>query len=279
MRRISSESVYEAVKKLWVEIAFKLPDDVKNRIEAAMREETSPGAREILAQILENAALAEKEKIPLCQDTGFPSVFIGRGQDVVIEGENLHRSIDRAVLEGTREGYLRASVAGDPFSRENTCGNIPAVVYSETIPGDEFRVSVSAKGAGSENSSCLAMLKPGEGMQAVKKRVSEHVSKFAANSCPPLVVGVGIGGTADKAMLMAKKACLRNLDIDNRREADFEEELLSEINSSGIGPGGFGGDTTALAVNVDTFACHIASLPVAVNINCHAVRRKEILLS
>ncbi len=278
MRKVSSEVIYEAVKKLWVEIAFSLPADVKKSLESALARETNPGAGDILSQILENAAIAESEKIPVCQDTGFPLIFIERGQDVLIEGENLFRALERAIYEGTEEGGLRASVVKGPFRRENTGGNIPPAVHSETVPGGEFRITVSAKGAGSENASLLAMLKPGDGRAGVKKVVCEHVKKYAANACPPLVIGVGAGGPADMAALMAKKACLQNLDQENSAESAFEAELLNEINSSGIGPGGFGGDTTALAVNVRTFACHIASLPVAVSISCHAVRRKEILL-
>lgn len=278
MRKVSSEIIYEAVKKLWVEIAFNLPADVKNKMKAALSAETNPGARDIISQILENAAVAESEKIPLCQDTGFPLIFIERGQDVVIQGENLFRALERAVYEGTEEAGLRASVVKGPFRRENTGGNIPPAVHAETVPGGEFRIMVSAKGAGSENASLLAMLKPGDGRAGVKKVVSEHVKKYAANACPPLVIGVGAGGPADMAALMAKKACLQNLDSENPAESALEAELLDEINSSGIGPGGFGGNTTALAVNIRTFACHIASLPVAVSINCHAVRRKEILL-
>ncbi len=278
MKTVSSDLIYREVKKLWAEIAFKLPDDIKKRLDECLRREKNPGARKILALIIENAAAADKEKIPMCQDTGFPVIFIKRGQDVVIQGGELYGALDRALSEATAEACLRASVVKNPFERKNTDTNSPAVVYCQTEPGDEFSITVSAKGAGSENSSCLAMLKPGEGKEGVKKFVCGHVKKIAVNSCPPLVVGVGIGGTADKAALLAKKACLRNLDEDNPANSDFEKELLDEINSYGIGPGGFGGDTTALAVNVETFSCHIASLPVAVNINCHAVRRKEIKL-
>lgn len=278
MRKVSSELIYEAVKKLWIEIAFNLPADVKKRLEHARAAETSPGGRDILSQILENAAIAEREKIPMCQDTGFPLIFIERGQDVVINGGDLFRALERAIYEGTEEAGLRASVVKGPFNRKNTGGNIPPAVHSETVPGGEFKLTVAAKGAGSENAAFLAMLKPGDGRAGVKKVVCEHVKKYAANACPPLVIGVGAGGTADTAALMAKKACLQNLDSENPGESDFEAELLEAINASGIGPGGFGGDTTALAVKVRTFACHIASLPVAVSINCHAVRRKEILL-
>ncbi len=278
MKKISTDAIYRAVKELWIDIAFKLPGDIKTGIEKALGKETNSNAREILAQILENAALSEKEGIPICQDTGFPIIFIERGQEVVIGGGNLAEALERAVSEGTAEGYLRSSIVRGPFERENTGSNTPPAVHHETVSGSELRITVAAKGAGSENASCLAMLKPGEGREGVKRFVYENVIKTARNACPPLVVGVGVGGTSDRAVLMAKKACLRRLDAGNPDEASFEKELLDLINSSGIGPGGFGGDTTALAVNVETFACHIASLPAAVNINCHAARRKEIIL-
>lgn len=278
MREISSETIYEAAKKAWIEIAFELPGDVKKSIQEALKKESSPRGRDVLSQILENAKLAESEKIPLCQDTGFPSVFVELGQSVIIQGEAPRGAIEKAIFDGTEEGFIRSSIVRGPFDRKNTGGNIPPVVYFDAGRGEDFRMTVSAKGAGSENASLLAMLNPGEGSAGAGKAVADHVIRYAANACPPLVIGVGIGGTADKAALMAKKACLAVLDDGNSPEHDFEKEILDKINSSGIGPGGFGGDTTALAVNVKTFACHMASLPVAVSINCHAVRRKEILL-
>ncbi len=278
MRLIDSAAIEDAVRKTWVEIATRLPSDVFRRIESAVREETNPAGKEILEQILENARLAESEKIPICQDTGFPLIFIKQGQEIKIEGEGLSSAITKGIVQGSREAYLRSSVVNHPFSRENTGCNAPPVIHFELLPGDGFKIMVAAKGAGSENVSFFRPLNPNDGAETVKNTVLEHVKTVAASACPPLVIGVGIGGTAETAMLKAKKACLRNLDETDSPMRQFEEELLEAVNSSGIGPAGMGGRTTALAVNVETFACHIASLPVAVNINCHALRRKEIEL-
>ena len=233
-----------------------------------------------MERIKENIEIAKKEEIPLCQDTGMVSVFVEIGQDVQVTGGSLEEAINEGVRQGYMEGYLRKSVVKDPLNRINTNDNTPAVISYRIVPGNKFKMLIAPKGFGSENMSRLKMLKPADGVQGVKDFVIETVERAGANPCPPIIVGVGIGGTFDKVASLAKKALLRPLGERNKDEfyKDLEEELFYKINKLGIGPQGFGGKTTALAVNIETYPTHIAGLPVAVNINCHVARYKEVEL-
>ena len=278
MRTIRASQIKEEVKRLWCLASFELPEDVVDALKSSMEEEDSESGREVLEKILENARIASKKKIPICQDTGFPVVFLYIGQEVEITGGNISEVVEEGIREGTIAGYLRASIVSDPVKRINTGDNTPPVLHVEIVQGESVRIVVTAKGAGSENMSGLKMLKPADGKNGIKEFVLQKVRDAGANACPPMVIGVGIGGTAEKAMLLAKKACVRPLTERSQEMLEFESELLKEINCLGIGPGGFGGRTTALAVNIESFPCHMASLPVAVNINCHACRRKEVTL-
>jgi fumarate hydratase subunit alpha len=251
---------------------------VRAAVEKARGTEESPVGREILDQMLENAAIAEREQIAICQDTGFAVCFVELGDRVSIEGGLLVDAINEGVRQGYRDGYLRKSIC-HPLTRKNTGDNTPAIVHLELVPGDTLKILLAPKGAGSENMSRVAMLKPSDGLEGIKDLVIDRVREAGANPCPPVIVGVGIGGTMEKAALIAKKAMLRligSLNPDPELAA-LEAELLEKINDLGIGPQGLGGRTTALAVHIEVFPCHIASLPVAVNINCHASRHKEIL--
>ena len=277
MRTIKASQIKEEVKRLWCLANFELPEDVVDALKDSLKKENSQQGREVIEKILENARIASREKIPICQDTGFPVVFVSIGQEVKIEG-NLVSAIEEGIRDGTREGYLRASIVNDPIERINTGDNTPPVIHAEVVPGESLKLIVTAKGAGSENMSGLKMLKPSDGKDGIKEFVIRKVRDAGANACPPMIIGVGIGGTAEKAMMLAKKACVRPLGKSSSLMAELEKELLNEVNSLGIGPAGFGGRTTALAVNVESYPCHIASLPVAVNINCHACRRKEVTL-
>jgi fumarate hydratase subunit alpha len=236
--------------------------------------------KEIISQLLENAKIAKNEKLPICQDTGFTVVFVEIGQEVEITGGNLYDAINEGVRRGYKEGYLRKSIVDHPLRRKNTGDNTPAVIHTEIVPGDQLKISIIPKGAGCENMSGLAMLKPAQGIEGIKNFVVETVRKAGANPCPPIVVGVGVGGTFEKVALLAKKALLRKMDSYNEDNemSQLEKELLIEINKLGIGPQGLGGRSTALRVFIEWFPCHIASLPVAVNIECHAHRHKEIII-
>lgn len=278
MKAIRYEAIVEKVKEACMEANFKLADDVRAAVEKARGTEESPVGREILDQMLENAAIAEREQIAICQDTGFAVFFVELGDRVSIEGGLLVDAINEGVRQGYRDGYLRKSIC-HPLTRKNTGDNTPAIVHLELVPGDALKILLAPKGAGSENMSRVAMLKPSDGLEGIKTLVIDRVREAGANPCPPVVVGVGIGGTMEKAALIAKKAMLRligSLNPDPELAA-LEAELLGKINDLGIGPQGLGGRTTALAVHIEVFPCHIASLPVAVNINCHASRHKEIL--
>lgn len=256
-----------------------LPCDVASCIEKRMAEEDWRPAKEILERIVENYRLAAETGKPICQDTGMAVVFVEIGQDVHVNG-NLEEAINEGVRQGYREGFLRKSVVADPIDRVNTGDNTPAVIYYEIVPGDELVISIAPKGFGSENMSRVAMLRPSDGLQGVVKFIIETVEKAGPNPCPPVVVGVGVGGTFEKAAMMAKKALLRPLDEKNPDPVydALENELLEAINKLGIGPQGFGGKTTALAVNIEKFPTHIAGLPVAVNISCHVTRHiREVL--
>jgi len=278
MKAIRYEAIVEKVREACMEANFKLADDVRAAVEKARGTEESPVGREILDQMLENAAIAEREQIAICQDTGFAVCFVELGDSVSIEGGLLVDAINEGVRQGYRDGYLRKSIC-HPLTRKNTGDNTPAIVHLELVPGDTLKILLAPKGAGSENMSRVAMLKPSDGLEGIKDLVIDRVREAGANPCPPVIVGVGIGGTMEKAALIAKKAMLRPIGSLNPDPelAPLEAELLGKINDLGIGPQGLGGRTTALAVHIEVFPCHIASLPVAVNINCHASRHKEIL--
>ena len=279
MREISSATITDAVARLCIEANIVLPKDVRNCIALREREEPWAPAREILGRIAENYAVAERERLPICQDTGLACVFLEIGQEVHISG-SLEDAVNEGVRRGYREGFLRKSAVRDPLDRVNTGDNTPAMIYYEIAPGDSLKITVAPKGFGSENMSQIKMLRPSDGVEGVKAFVLKAVEEAGPNPCPPIIVGVGIGGTFDKAALLAKKALLRETGAPspNPFYARLEHELLEEINALGIGPQGFGGRSTALAVSIETMPTHIAGLPVAVNINCHVARhRTEVL--
>ena len=276
MREISALQITEVVKRLCVDANCYLPQDMKNCIKGCFAEETWPQAKEILERIMENYQIAERESRPICQDTGLACVFVSVGQDVHISGD-LTEAIHEGVRQGYTEGYLRKSVVRDPLDRVNTGDNTPAMIYYDIVPGDKVEITVAPKGAGSENMSQIKMLKPSDGLQGVKDFILKVVEEAGPNPCPPIVVGVGVGGTFDKAAFLAKKALTRSTDKRNPDPfwAELEKEMLEKINGLGIGPQGFGGKTTALCVNIEQYPTHIAALPVAVNINCHVTRHKK----
>ena len=274
MRTINADLIRETVAKLCIKANRELPSDVLEAIKRAEVTEPWPEAKRILGLPSENVALANDKCLPICQDTGMACVFVELGQDVHIEGD-FETAVNDGVRLGYEEGLLRKSVVGDPLRRVNTGDNTPALISLHLVPGDKIRISVMPKGFGSENMSALKMLKPSDGVEGVKRFVLDTVTAAGANPCPPIVVGVGIGGSFDKSANLAKKALLRPLDERNADEyyAELEVELLAAINASGIGPQGFGGRTTALALAIETMPTHVAGLPVAVNISCHATRR------
>ena len=279
MREISAEKITEVVKKLCIEANCKLPKDVKACIEKSCEAEPWQGAKNILGKIIENYNIAEAEHKPICQDTGAACVFLNIGQDVHING-NLTDAINEGVRQGYCEGFLRKSIVADPLNRVNTNDNTPAMIYYDIVEGDKVEITLAPKGFGSENMSRIKMLKPSDGVEGVMDFVVETVEKAGPNPCPPVVVGVGIGGTFDKCAYLAKKALLRDAQSQNPLPyyAELENLLLEKINALGIGPQGFGGKTTALAVNIEAMPTHIAGLPVAVNINCHVTRHvKEVI--
>ena len=279
MREISAARITDVVARLCVEANNHLPQDVKDCIRCSYDQENWPQAREILERIMENYQIADREDCPICQDTGVACVFIKMGQEVHVQGD-LNEAIHEGVRQGYAQGYLRKSVVRDPLDRVNTGDNTPAMIYFDIVPGDIFEITVAPKGFGSENMSQIKMLKPSDGLQGVKDFVVKVVEEAGPNPCPPIVVGVGIGGTFDKAALLAKKALLRPTDTPNENPfyAQLEQVLLEKINALGIGPQGLGGRTTALAVNIETMPTHIAGLPVAVNINCHVTRHQTEVL-
>ena len=274
MRVINVEEISKNIKEMCIEANYYLSDDMKNALYKAAEQEENPLGCQILNQLKENLDIAGAEQIPICQDTGMAVVFAEVGQDVHIEGGSLTDAINKGVHDGYVEGYLRKSVVNDPFIRENTKDNTPGIIHYKIVPGDQVKIKVAPKGFGSENMSRVFMLKPADGIEGVKEAVLTAVKDAGPNACPPMVVGVGIGGTFEKCALMAKEALTREVgshsDIPYVKE--LEEELLERINKIGIGPGGLGGSTTALAVNVNTYPTHIAGLPVAVNICCHVNR-------
>ncbi len=280
MREIDAQRITESIEKLCIEANCHLTDDLKSCICNFRDRETWPQAQEILDRIVENYTIADEFDQPVCQDTGVACVFLKIGQDVHIANGDLTEAVNEGVRRGYREGYLRKSVVRDPLDRVNTGDNTPAMLYTEIVPGDRVEITVAPKGFGSENMSRIAMLRPSDGLDGVRKFVVETVEMAGPNPCPPIVVGVGIGGTFDKAAYLAKKALLRPVDQHHGDPfyASLEDELLEKINALGIGPQGFGGLTTALAVNIETYPTHIAGLPVAVNINCHVTRHKTEVL-
>lgn len=280
MRTINVSEITEAVKKMAIEANYYLPEDVKATLENAQQDTDWKLEKEILGQILENAEIAANEDVPMCQDTGMLVVFVEIGQDVHIEGGLIEDAINEGIRQGYDEGYLRKSVVKDPIDRVNTKDNTPGVIHYKIVEGDKLKISVAPKGFGSENMSRLKMLKPADGIEGVKDFILETVEIAGPNPCPPIVVGVGIGGTMEKAALLAKESLMRDMDEynDNPMYADLEKEMMEKIAELGIGPQGFGGKTTALKVNVLTYPTHIAGLPVAVNIQCHAARHKEVVL-
>ena len=277
MREIHISKIIDTVKELCIEANYYLSNDVKRALCNAKENETWPLAENILDQIILNSDIAKNENMPICQDTGMACIFIDIGQDVHIVGGLLDDAINEGVRSGYEEGFLRKSVVKDPINRINTKDNTPAIIYYNMVAGDKIKITVAPKGFGSENMSRIKMLKPSDGLQGVKDFIIETVKLAGPNPCPPIVIGVGIGGTFDKAAYLAKKALIRPLDKRNEDKfySDLEEELLANINKLGIGPQGFGGKTTALGLNIETYPTHIAGLPVAVNINCHATRHKE----
>lgn len=280
MKEINVSEITAAIKKLCVDANYYLSDDIRNQLKKAREKETWDIAKGVLDKILINADIAKNEKVPMCQDTGMACVFIELGQEVHIVGGSLSDAINSGIAQGYEEGYLRKSVVKDPISRVNTKDNTPAVIYYDIVAGDKLKMTVAPKGFGSENMSQIKMLKPSDGLDGVKEFILKVVKEAGPNPCPPIVVGVGIGGTFDKAANLSKKAAVRQTDIANSDPfyAELEKELTLEINKLGIGPQGFGGRTTALAVNIETYPTHIAGLPVAVNVNCHAARHAEVEL-
>lgn len=280
MREINTSSIIEVVKDMCIESNYYLSKDIKDALLEAQENETWNLGKNILEKINTNINIAENEQMPICQDTGMACVFIEVGQEVSIVGGYLEDAINEGVRRGYEEGYLRKSIVRDPLDRINTKDNTPAMIYYDIVPGDRLKITVAPKGFGSENMSKIKMLKPSDGVEGVKEFVLEAITEAGPNPCPPIVVGIGIGGNFDKAAYLSKKALLRPIDIRNSNpyyEA-LEIELLDKINRIGIGPQGFGGKTTALGVNIETYPTHIAGLPVAVNINCHVTRHatKEI---
>jgi len=280
MRELNVSGITAAVKELCMTANYDLGSDVYSRLQESRKAETTEVGKNILNMIIQNAEIARRERVPICQDTGFGVVFVELGQEVHLTGGTLNEAIHEGVRQGYTDGYLRKSIVEDPLRRVNTKDNTPAVIHVELVPGDAVKIVVAPKGGGSENMSEVRMMKPADGEDGVKDFVIERVTRSGANPCPPIIVGVGIGGTFEKSAILAKKALLR--EIGDRHPdsyyAAMERELLERINRIGIGPQGLGGKTTALEVFIEAHPCHIASLPVAVNINCHAARHKSVTL-
>ena len=280
MREFPVSQLTDVIERLCIEANTYLPEDVRCAIERSRAAEDGSIAQGVLDKIIENYGIADRDAVPICQDTGVACVFLEIGQDVHFVGGDLREAVDEGVRRGYTNGYLRKSVVRDPLQRVNTGDNTPAMLHTEIVPGDKITVTVAPKGFGSENMSVLQMLKPSAGLEGVKDVILRAVETAGPNPCPPMVIGVGIGGTFDKCALLAKKALLRPLDSHHPDPfyAELEEELLEKINAMGIGPQGFGGRTTALGLNIETMATHIAGLPVAVNVSCHVTRHKTEVL-
>ena len=281
MREIKAKDITQAVAQLCQEANFELGEDVLLALREAQQSEESPLGKEVLGELIENAGIARKERLPLCQDCGTAVVFLEIGQDVHISGGDLYAAVAEGVRQGYTQGYLRKSIVSQPLSsRINTNDNTPPVIHTEIVPGDKLKIMLMPKGGGAENMSILAMLKPGAGRQGIIERVVKAVDTAGGNSCPPLIIGLGIGGTAEKAMLIAKRALLRPVGSPNPdpEVAELEKEILVKVNALGIGPLGLGGTMTVLAVHAEVMPTHIASLPLAVNLQCHSARHKEVVL-
>ena len=281
MREINVAEITDTVAKLCKDSNYYLPEDVRMALEAAAEKEESELGKEILGDILKNAEIARAKDVPICQDTGFAVFFIELGQDVRLVGGDIYAAIDEGVRRGYKDGYLRNSTVDDPFfARKNLGDNTPAIVHIKIVPGRKIRLTIAPKGGGSENMSALGMLIPSDGVEGIKKFIVGNIEKAGSNPCPPVVIGIGIGGTIEKTTLLAKQALLRTIGEYNPNPvvANLEKELLEEINNLGIGPQGFGGRITALAVHIETFPAHIASMPVAMNVQCHAARHREAII-
>ncbi len=280
IKTVTTLEIVETVARLCMEANYYLGSDVLKCFHERQEVEISQTGKDILKQLILNAKIAAEEQVPMCQDTGFAVVFLEIGQEVSVTGGNLYDAVNEGVRKGYTEGYLRKSIVDHPLSRKNTGDNTPAVIHTKIVDGESIRITVAPKGGGSENMSAIRMLKPAEGIEGVKKFIVDTIKAAGPNPCPPIVVGVGIGGTFEKSASLAKEALLRELGKPSEIPdiASLEKDLLDDINNLGIGPQGLGGRTTALAVHVEIYPCHIASLPVAVNINCHAARHKEAIL-
>lgn len=276
MRNIPTDLIIKNIKEMCIEANYLLSPDIKNSIISASLDETGEIGRKILEQLKENIYIAENENIPVCQDTGMAVVFLKIGQDVHIEGCYIEDAVNEGIRQGYTEGYLRKSVVNDPLMRKNTNDNTPGIIHYEIVPGDKLEITVAPKGFGSENMSRVYMLKPSDGTEGVKEAIIETVKLAGPNACPPLVIGVGIGGTFEKCTMLAKKALIRDINSHNSIShiSRLEDEMLEKINSLGIGPGGLGGKITALGVNIEVYPTHIAGLPVAINMCCHVNRHK-----
>lgn len=279
MRVVKSIEITDKVKNMCIDANINLGNDVVDAINKSLDKEESPLGKNILNILLENTKIAKENNIPICQDTGMAVFFVKLGQNVIVEGDTIEEAINEGVRKGYEEGYLRKSVV-EPINRINTKDNTPAIIHYEMTKGEEICIEFAPKGFGSENMSKLKMLKPSDGVEGIKKFIIDTVSDAGPNPCPPIVVGIGIGGTVDKCAQIAKKALLRNVGENHENEeiSKLEKELVTSINNLGIGPQGLGGNTTTLAVNIETFPTHIAGLPVVVNINCHASRHKKVII-
>ena len=280
MREIRAADITDRVRLACIDAACNLPDDVLEALKSSREIEESPAGRDVLDQLIENAGIARAQQMPICQDTGFAIVFVEVGQDAHIVGGDLYDAINEAVRQGYKQGYLRKSIARHPLDRKNTGDNTPAVIHTEIVPGDRVRITIAPKGGGSENMSAAKMLTPADGFEGVKRFIVDTVRNAGSNPCPPIIVGIGLGGTVEKAALLSKKALLRPVGEPsaNPKDAEIERDLLAAVNDTGVGPSGYGGRVTALAVHVESYPCHIASLPVAITIQCHAARHSEFEL-
>jgi len=279
MRVIKAETVVDGVRKMCMEANFNLNKDMENALINGLQKEESPIGQQILKDLLKNAEIAKNKRVPMCQDTGMVVVFVEIGEEVFVEG-NLKEAINEGIRQGYKEGFLRKSIVSDPILRENTKDNTPGVIHYDFVTGDGLKITVAPKGFGSENMGRLKLLKPSDGIEGIKEFIIETVELAGPNPCPPIVIGVGIGGTMDEVTKIAKKALLRPVNENSKLQhiAKLEDEILEAVNDLGIGPQGLGGRVTALGVNIETYATHIAGLPVAVNINCHASRHLEVIL-
>lgn len=280
MKIVDVIQIMQAVESLCIESNYYLNEDVLYALKNSLDIEESDIGKDILCKLIENANIAKIDNMAICQDTGMAVVFIEIGQEVYIKGGSIKDAINEGVRRGYKKGYLRKSVVKDPIERENTGDNTPAIIHFDIVDGDEIKITLAPKGFGSENMSALKMLKPSDGLEGVKKFILDTVSAAGPNPCPPIIIGVGIGGTMEKAALLAKKALLRPINVNNDIEyvRKLEEEMLSSINKLGIGPAGLGGRITALGINIDVYPTHIAGLPIAINISCHATRHAEVII-